>query len=50
MVLFTTTTPPSLPTHLVDGHVDVCQRVAFDGDQVGKTAGCDCAEFFLFAQ
>jgi len=26
------------PTHIVDGHVDVCQRVAFDGDEVREIA------------
>lgn len=38
------------PFDFVDGDIDVGERVTFDGDYVGKTAGSDGAEFFFFAQ
>jgi hypothetical protein len=38
------------PAHIVDRYVDVCQRVAFDGDEVGKITWRNRPEFFFFAQ
>lgn len=36
------------PFDFVDGDIDVGERIAFDGDYVGKIAGGDGAEFPLF--
>ena len=38
------------PADAVDGYVDVGERVAFDGDQVGVVAGGYGAEFGGFAE
>ncbi len=38
------------PTHIVDGHVDVRQRIAFDGDKVGKITRSHGAEFLFLAK
>jgi hypothetical protein len=38
------------PAHFVSRHVDVRQRIAFDGNQVGKVARRYGPEFFLLAQ
>src|SRR6185503_19781082 len=38
------------PSYFVDNHVDIGERVAFDGDDVGEIAGRERAERLLLAE